>query len=384
MLKLNIGGGPIDLPGYTNIDRKAGLEAFPLTGIETESVDEVYASHILEHFGHGHIRQVLMEWVRVLKPGGVLKVAVPDFQKIAAMYQGHSEAPVQAYTMGGQIDDDDFHCCLFDHDTLYGALDAVGLIDIQGWKSEVADCAALPVSLNLQGMKPLPFSGKVEAVMSVPRLGFMDNFTCWIESLAPLGIKPLTVQGAYWGQCLERVMEQVAPNCDWLLVLDYDSFFTLADVKHLLLIAANHPECDAIAPLQMKRGTDTVPLMTRLNADGSLMTRGLLSDFQAPLMQVNTSHFGCTLIKKSALLKMAHPWFKGDPNKDGTWGEGRIDDDIYFWQKWKETGNTVYSANQVVIGHGEYTILWPDKLLRPTHQVPSDWRKNGTPANCWR
>jgi len=384
MLKLNIGAGAIPLEGYQNIDHKSGNEAFPLSNIVDDSVDEVRASHILEHFGHRQTMAVLTEWARVLKPGGILKIAVPDFAQIADGYCKGSGIQVQGYTMGGQVDADDFHRCLFDRDTLYNALDAAGLIDIEVWISDVEDCASLPISLNLQGMKPRAFEGRVQAVMSVPRLGFMDNFFCWAESLAPLGIKPIMAQGAYWGQCLERIMEQAAPECDWLLAVDYDSFFTLDNIKHLLLIAANHPECDAIAPLQMKRGTDTVPLMTRLNPDGSLMMTGSFDDFRKPLMQVNTSHFGCTLIRKSALLKMAHPWFKGEPNADGTWGEGRVDDDIYFWRKWKEAGNTVYSANQVVIGHGEYTILWPNKNLRPCHQLPNDWRKNGPTPQAWK
>jgi hypothetical protein len=31
---------------------------------------------------------------------------------------------------------------------------------------------------------------RVEAVLSVPRLGFMDNFFTWAQALTPLGIRP--------------------------------------------------------------------------------------------------------------------------------------------------------------------------------------------------
>lgn len=387
-MQLDIGCGETPLDGYVGIDRRTGGEAFPLkfsdgTEIPSDYADVVHCSHVLEHFSHRHIAMVLAEWARVLKPGGILQIAVPDFGKIVEAYRADAGWNVQGYVMGGQVDDNDQHRCIFDRDTLYSALDAAGLIDIQEWTSSAKDCASLPVSLNLQGMKPQPFEGQVRAVMSVPRLGFMDNFACWAQALLPLGIQPVTAQGAYWGQCLERLMTQVSESADWVLAIDYDSFFTQTDIKHLLLIAANHPECDAIAPLQMKRGTDTVPLMTRLNPDGTLMRTGALADFHAPLMRVDTSHFGCTLLRASALRKMPHPWFLGEPNADGRWDEGRIDDDIYFWRKWKECGNTVYSANQVVIGHGEYTILWPDKRLRPIHQLPKEWRANGTPSNAW-
>jgi hypothetical protein len=59
------------------------------------------------------------------------------------------------------------------------------------------DCAALPISLNLAGIKPFMREIGVSAVMSVPRLGFMDNFFCAFEALPPLRIKLRRYTGAY-------------------------------------------------------------------------------------------------------------------------------------------------------------------------------------------
>ena len=50
---------------------------------EDDSVDGVYASHVLEHFYSHEIDDVLSEWKRVIKPGGKIILAVPDI--IAAM-----------------------------------------------------------------------------------------------------------------------------------------------------------------------------------------------------------------------------------------------------------------------------------------------------------
>lgn len=44
----------------------------------SDTFDEVRASHVLEHFFLKEMDSVLAEWVRVLAPGGVLRLIVPD------------------------------------------------------------------------------------------------------------------------------------------------------------------------------------------------------------------------------------------------------------------------------------------------------------------
>jgi hypothetical protein len=77
---------------------------------------------------------------------------------------------------------------------------------------------------------------RVEAVLSVPRLGFMDNFFTWAQALTPLGIRPTKVTGAFWGQCLQRVMEQFVDDAEYLVTIDYDTFFSQADLEHLMAL----------------------------------------------------------------------------------------------------------------------------------------------------
>ena len=85
--KLNIGCGPrnfgegwihIDGGDYPHLDYKdiTRLE------FEDESVDLIYASHVLEYFDREEAAVVLKEWRRVLKIGGILRLAVPDFEVI--------------------------------------------------------------------------------------------------------------------------------------------------------------------------------------------------------------------------------------------------------------------------------------------------------------
>src|SRR5450631_1077887 len=47
------------------------------------SVDAIYSSHALEHIYLGEARQVLADSARVLRPGGMIRLALPDATAIA-------------------------------------------------------------------------------------------------------------------------------------------------------------------------------------------------------------------------------------------------------------------------------------------------------------
>jgi hypothetical protein len=229
---------------------------------------------------------------------------------------------------------------------------------------------------------------RVEAVMSVPRLGFMDNFYTWAQALMPLGIRPTKVTGAFWGQCLQRVMEQFVDECEYILTIDYDTFFTKEDVEHLLTLAMTF-QCDAVTGLQTKR-EDGRPMLTLLDTMDSppeeSHTSLSMEWFGAPVQQVDTAHFGCTVISTAALKRTPKPWFQGIPNDDGEWGDSRTDDDIFFWKQFKKAGNRLFVSPRVVLGHGEYMVTWPGKNLSgPVYQHSTDFlTTNKRPENSWR
>lgn len=217
---------------------------------------------------------------------------------------------------------------------------------------------------------------RVEAVMSVPRLGFNDNFFTWTQALMPLGIRPTKVTGAFWGQCLQRVMEQFVDSCEYLLTIDYDTFFTKADLEHLFALAMTF-QCDAITGLQTKR-EDGRPMLTLKgtleNPPDSGSTSLPVSWFSEPVQEVDTAHFGCTVISTAALKRTPKPWFYGAPNAAGEWGEGRTDDDIAFWKAFRRAGNRVYVSPRVVLGHGEYIVSWPGRTLgKPVFQYATEF-----------
>jgi predicted SAM-dependent methyltransferase len=117
-LLLNLGCGTNSAAGWVNLDRSPGIElrrvppmvrralsAVGLTESLTEwpdnvrrvdatrglpfadaSVDAVYSSHMLEHLSSADADHVLDECRRVLKPSGVLRLALPDLRAMATAY----------------------------------------------------------------------------------------------------------------------------------------------------------------------------------------------------------------------------------------------------------------------------------------------------------
>lgn len=381
-LRLNLGAGEVAIPGYTPVDRKCGGEAYPLA-YPDNSVDEIRASHILEHFPHTETGAVLADWVRALKPGGLLSIAVPDFDWICRAYQSGADMPIQRYVMGGQVDGNDHHGAVFDYECLAEAMRAAGLVFVRRWQSDANDCASTPVSLNLCGRKPPVPVPSIAAVMSVPRLGFMDNFACAMEALPPLRIGLRKTTGAFWGQCLERAIDAVlAEGVDYVLTIDYDTVFTRHHVETLIGLALDHPEADAIAPIQAARH-DPFPLLTVKGPDGRNVSELPDGFFDAPLAKIATAHFGLTLIRADAIRRMPRPLFIGRPDAEGRWGEGRVDDDVYFWKQWEKHGHTLFVAHEVAVGHLEMMIRWPGQDLRAIHQHPNDYRSDGMPEEAW-
>lgn len=91
---VNLGCGPIFVgdSSWINLDFDSQsqyvtsadlLKPLPLV---SESAIAVYSSHFIEHVPREHISTVLAECQRILKPGGILRLVLPDFEEMCAAY----------------------------------------------------------------------------------------------------------------------------------------------------------------------------------------------------------------------------------------------------------------------------------------------------------
>lgn len=130
-MKLHLGCWNRYLDGYINIDIQgdsvdlhADIKQLPY---EDCSVDEIYASHVLEHFGRHEFLNVLNEWNRVLKPGAFVYIAVPDIDSAISHYLKHGDLKLlYGQFWGGQRDQYDYHTFGFTFKTLSEYLEQTG------------------------------------------------------------------------------------------------------------------------------------------------------------------------------------------------------------------------------------------------------------------
>lgn len=171
-INLHLGCGSVNHPRFINIDARPQphihyvreIDKLPI--FQNDSVDLIYACHCLEHFSHGQTHEILSEWQRVLKPGGILRLSVPDFDLLLKIYHSqHSDlSRVIGLLMGGQDYAFNFHKCLFNYTSLKSALLKAGFSEVRTWQPGQCEMTTFddwsgrllghkyPVSLNLEAI----------------------------------------------------------------------------------------------------------------------------------------------------------------------------------------------------------------------------------------
>jgi len=102
-LKLHLGCGPDVKPGWVNIDLQVPPphNSVPSTTPPTFAIDSdlrrplplendscayIYSCHFFEHLNRQHGEALMEDCYRVLRPGGIFRIVLPDFKKTFAAY----------------------------------------------------------------------------------------------------------------------------------------------------------------------------------------------------------------------------------------------------------------------------------------------------------
>jgi len=175
-LKIHIGSGEINIQGWVNIDARdfshvhIVSKEISFNEFTDGSIQEVYLCHILEHLSFLELESVLHLINLKLKVGGVIRVSVPDFDKVIDIYQmeNNNLDSVKHVLMGGQDYEFNFHKSVFNNLFLtnmltqhnfnnvlsWDALTDFG-VDLKDWSNGKIKTSGgnMPVSLNLKAEK---------------------------------------------------------------------------------------------------------------------------------------------------------------------------------------------------------------------------------------
>lgn len=172
---LNLGCGPASSSEFINIDASPSAKTHILTDIQnlpmfkSNSVDLIYASHVIEHIPRGNLHNTLAEWFRVLKPGGILRFGVPHFDRLIEAYHASgNDVEVIVSQLLGQDGLYDDHHTIWNEAFAIKVLTQAGFTNVEAWDPASIDHHTfmdktnrvlevgekkIPISLNLQATK---------------------------------------------------------------------------------------------------------------------------------------------------------------------------------------------------------------------------------------
>jgi predicted SAM-dependent methyltransferase len=171
-IRLHIGGRE-RTPGWTVLDIVPGPHVdiigncADLGQIADGACAAIYASHVIEHLGYDRdLPRTLEGFHRVLAPGGLLMVSVPDLDALCRLFTRPDLAPedrfmVMRMMFGGRIDAHDVHLVGLNGEFLSVYLMKAGFADlrrVEGFglfhDTSTMVFKGTPISLNIAARKP--------------------------------------------------------------------------------------------------------------------------------------------------------------------------------------------------------------------------------------
>jgi len=167
-------GGVVRADGWEILNALDGAHvdhvgnANDLSRFSDGAFDEIYASHVVEHLDYmGELHATLVEWLRVLRPGGRARISVPDLDVLARLILAREHLTVNErfhvmrMLFGGHVDKFDYHQVGLNEDFLTDILGSAGFVNIRrvsefGLFQDTSTLRfkGVPISLNLIAERP--------------------------------------------------------------------------------------------------------------------------------------------------------------------------------------------------------------------------------------
>ena len=142
MVKINLGCGwrnfgedwiHVDGGNYEHLDLVHDIsKRLPFA---EDLADLIYSSHVIEYFSRDEIKDILLDWRKVLKPGGTLRLAVPDFEAMTKLYTTGSIKIEQVlgpiYGKMKMGESSIYHKTIYDFESLKSLLQEIGFTDVK-------------------------------------------------------------------------------------------------------------------------------------------------------------------------------------------------------------------------------------------------------------
>jgi predicted SAM-dependent methyltransferase len=145
-MKLHLGCFYKKIHGYINVDIRGDVnpdlidDVFSLEKIEDNSIDVIYACHVLEHAKPIEAKKALFRWHSILKPNGILRLAVPDLEAVFNYYlQTNNLSELKSFIYGSQKHAYDTHYTGWDFNSLKKDLEEQGFKNIHRYDWRYTD-----------------------------------------------------------------------------------------------------------------------------------------------------------------------------------------------------------------------------------------------------
>ncbi|MFA5394974.1 MAG: methyltransferase domain-containing protein [Methanogenium sp.] len=135
-MKVNLGCGYNRLPGFVNIDANPAsapdrVEDIRNISFDSNSLDEVAFSHVLEHLPKSFYEEMLSRIYSWMKPGAKLYISVPDLTKVCEAYLKTKDPFLLFWIYGSGEEDRMSHCWGFIVDSLHELLTKKGFVYVE-------------------------------------------------------------------------------------------------------------------------------------------------------------------------------------------------------------------------------------------------------------